>query len=683
MSTVASVLQPIQITAGVQPPTDKTPLSTPHFTFADKIRFQNGVAQKIGGFRSVAFSNGAKIDGVARSLYSAVLDGVVKTLIGTNLELDYLTGQQLFNITPLETATHSIPNSLATDYVTLPVNPIVTTLGSAVLKVADASAAKYAVGDTFVLSGSTAVGGVPNTDINAIHVIRTIGAGFYTTRVATTATSTASGGGAAVVRATGLLTVTAAAHGQANGDRVAITGAADTGGILAAAINLEFPIRNVTTNTFDVMTAGIATSAVTAAGGAGTLYQKQITAGDLNQGSGQGYGLGKFGVGKFGVSKTSSLGITYPRIWFFDRFADTVLMTPGNQTGLYEWHGDPVTAPMLVLGAPAAINYMFVSNGIVVTFGAGGVLNRIFASDQNDPTQWTASSTNQVFEDDIEGAGQLVSHVPVAGVNLLFTGTQTYIFTYIGLPLVWSIQLLDNSIGIIGPMARCSVNNVAYWMSHNNFYRWNGGNVEIIPANSQDQSTCLAYVYNNINQAQASKCFAWYNDLFSEVWFHYPSANSNECDRLVRVNIIDNTWAPDTFNRSCAEYPDNLLYNPRMISPTGTLYVHETGTDADGAPLPWQLTSNLRTIGKKTGLLTGILPDSITSGNLSLRARSYLYPQSSSTVYDNSYTVASTAGQIPVQVGGRFWKYDWSGSQLGQAFIMGNWMEYVQESATN
>ena len=105
--------------------------------------------------------------------------------------------------------------------------------------------------------------------------------------------------------------------------------------------------------------------------------------------------------------------------------------------------------------APSAINYVFVSNSIVVTLGADGIVNRIKSSDQGDPEQWTSSSTNQVFIDDIEGAGRFISHISVLGDNLLFTERQTYRFTYIGQPFIWRIEKLDDSVGIISQNARC------------------------------------------------------------------------------------------------------------------------------------------------------------------------------------------------------------------------------------
>jgi len=87
-------------------------------------------------------------------------------------------------------------------------------------------------------------------------------------------------------------------------------------------------------------------------------------------------------------------------------------MTPGNSGKCYDWDGSIETAPAVISGAPTDINYLFVANNILVTFGHD-VENKIFASDQGNYSQWTASSTNQVYEDIIEGAGRFISHCPV------------------------------------------------------------------------------------------------------------------------------------------------------------------------------------------------------------------------------------------------------------------------------
>lgn len=680
MTSTLSQLIPVDCIAGVD--TDNTALSTKHFTWAQGIRFVKGLPQKIGGWTLFQFSGDATIYGTARSIFSSSINGRVRTVIGTDKRLYDVTGSTLTNITPLQTTTIAVANALDNHYATLAANPISVTSGSNVITVTDTEASKFQIGDTYTLSGATTTGGVPNTELNAAHFIRSIGANqiiFYT---ATSASSTTTGGGAAVVRSSGLVTVHKTSHGQIDGDRVKITGSGNLGGILAAQINLEFIIRNVTTNTFDVMTNGTATSSVTSGSGAGTKYQEQIPAGALNESFGQGYGMGEYGAGLYGVSKFSNSTRIIPRIWFFDRFADTITMTPGNQTGVYYWDADLVTAPVLVPNAPTQVNYQFVSDNILVTFGAGGVENKIFASDQGDITQWTASSTNQVFEDNIEGAGRLISHVAVNGINLVFTENQTYTFSYIGLPLVWDIQLKEPNIGIIAPMARVSVNGTAYWMDDGNFYMWSGGNIDVIPSNTTYQATIHSWMFDDLNYSQKSKSFAWYNPQFNEIWFHSLSKNENEPDKIARLNILDYTWVPDYISRTAAEYPNISLFNPRLMN-AGLMYKHEQGYNDNTSPLLFTITSNSRSLGRDFANIDGIIPDSIQDGTTQIDITCKRFPQSSAYSANKSFDIAYNTERVPFTTNGGYWQYTWSGEEIDQFWRMGTWQEYAQKGGKN
>lgn len=680
--TKASQYAALEIMPGVMPSTDATPSDIPCWAFGQHVRFDptTGRLRKLGGWVSNDFDYDATITGTTRTIYSATINQKVYTVLGTNSYLYALIGSSLTNITPLDTATVAAANSLATHYGTLANNPITTVNGSNFITVADADAARYQVNDIYTLSGSSTVNGIPDTDINSDHVIRSLGAGTVTIRVATAATSSGSGGGGSVVRTDGLIRLTKASHGLDDGERVAISGAADTGGILAADINLEFIIRNVTASTFDFMTEGTATSSVSAAGGAGTEYQEQIAAGNLNQGAGQGYGAGLYGVGLYGTALLSSTGETYPRIWFCDRFGENIVMTPGNQTGCYTWDGGTNAAPELISNAPTAVNYLFVSDNILITFGAGNVENKIKTSDQGDYTVWTASSTNQVFEDDIEGAGRFISHCPVDGYNLIYTEQQTYTMKYIGGSLIWQILQLDANIGLIAPMARVSVNGIAYWMGQDNFYMFRGGKIEVIPSNFTSESTILRYVFKNRNYAQRYKIFAWYNEEYDEIWWHYPTSQSNECDRVARFSRKLNCWVPDDMERTAGEYPLTSLSNPRLAN-VGTLYTHEAGNDDDGSAMAWEATSKKYITGTSSAIQTELIPDSVMSGTVEANLRTYLYPQSAAAMNDNVYSVTSTTEKITSQTNGRYWDLTLAGEEIGQSFLMGNWLTGTQPGA--
>lgn len=676
--TLKASFNPIEITPGVMPSTDATPSDIPCWADAYHVRFDptTGRLRKLGGWNANVFDYDQTVTGTIRTVYSATINQKVYTILGTNSYLYALIGSSLTNILPVVTLSTAAANSLATHYGTLANNPISTTNGSNYVTVADADAARYQVMDLYTLSGATTTNGVPNTELNTVHVIRSLGVGTVTFRVATAATSTGSGGGASVVRSDGQIRLTSNAHGLSDGDRVKVAGAGNTGGILAADINLEFIIRNKTTNTFDFVTEGTSTSSVSAAGGAATVYYKPIPVGNLNQGLGQGYGVGLYGVGLYGTALVSTTGEYYPRIWFCDRYGENIVMTPGNEGGCYSWAGGTDIAPALIANAPTDVNYLFVSDSILVTFGHD-VENKIFASDQGDYTEWTASSTNQVFEDVIEGAGRLISHCPVDGYNLIYTQQQTYTMKYVGGTAIWQILPLDTAIGLIAPMARVSVNGIAYWVGQDNFYMFRGGKIEIMPSNFTTESTILRYVFDDLNYSQRFKMFAWYNEAFDEIWFHYPSTSSNECDRVARFSRKLQCWVPDMMDRTAGEYPTISLSNPRLAN-VGTLYVHESGADDDGDAMAWYARSKKYVSGKQTAVQTQIVPDSTMTGTITYQMRTFNYPQSATAMNDNTYSVTPTTEYVPVQNNGRFWDHTFSGEELGQTFLMGQWYEEPQ-----
>lgn len=676
-----SILQPIEIMPGVQPPTDMTSVSTNHYVYAEKIRDFNGKPQKIGGWISIIFDYSKMVLGTIRTIYTDFINGKYYTVLGTDQKLYSLIGSNLVNITPLKTTSVAIANSLDTHYDTLANNPIDATTGEMFVWVQDTEAALYEVGDTIYLSGATGFAGLSGGDLTGDFLVREIGINEYKIYTGVAASSTTSGGGNAVVRSSGLITVNKNAHGLLDGDRVKIDDAATTGGILDTEINREFIIRNVLINSFDVMTIGQASSSVTSGGGASTVYYEEIDPGLLNETNTQGYGAGLYGMGLYGTALVGTASRSYPRIWFCDRYGDTIIMTPGNQGGLYQWLGGTNIAPEIIANSPQFINYAFVSDNIIVTLGAGGVENRVYASDQNNITVWLSSSTNQVFDDDIEGAGRLISHCPVKDANLLYTEFKTYKFRYIGLPFVWEITAIDETIGLIAPMARVSVKGMAFWMGQENFYLFRGGTVEIIPSNSGNQSTCLRYVFDNINWGQKSKIFAWYNKDFNEVWFHYPDAGSNEPNRVVRVNLLTFTWWIDTMDRTAAEYPNTRLVNPRLAN-VGTLYQHESGVNADGQPMPFTLISDKRYYEKDTTNLQRIIPDSIQTGTISFTAEGSRFPQSTQDIFTKVFAVTPTTEKLESLGNGRFYQYTWQGDELNQDWNMGTWFEEVQKGPT-
>lgn len=682
-------LQPIEIPPGVTPSTDDTAFAAQNWTSSVGIRFRNGKPEKKGGYTAVQLSEA--IGGVPRSVYSTEINGIDYTMVGTNTRLYVLVGGIVTNITPFQTMATAASASLSTTFGTLASNPISTVIGTNIVTVQDANASRYQINDEIKYSGATAVGGITTGQINATQIIRSIGSGSYTFWASTNATSTATGGGASVVAASGLMRCTVA-NTLASGDRVNIAGAATTGGITNTLINAEFITRNNTASYFDFVTMGFATSTVTAAGGTGTEFYPPILAGLADESSGIGYGEGEYGVGLYGTPLSSGTSREYPQIWFFDRFGDFIMMTPGNQGALYEWAGSIETAPVITANSPANINYMFVASNTIIVFGNGGNENRITACDQGNRTVWSGTAQNQFFDAVESGAGRFIGAIKLSSINLIFTEKQVYTFQQIGLPNVWAISFLASE-GMISALAGFQVNGTAYWMGLNNFYTWNGGAVSVMTSNIYPKSTSLGfggaspstilkYVFKNINEGQKSKCFCWFNVLYQELRWHYPSQAANDPDSVAAVNLLDNSWWPDQESRIAAELPTALGTYPLLSDVSGNVYQHEDGTDNVNAPLAFSLTSPIRTVGKNEVLLSAFIPDSIQSGGaINVQITAQQWPNSATSRSQQTYSVPVGAGRQTFGQQGRFWQYGISGSVLGQAWRMGKWGEELQQAS--
>jgi hypothetical protein len=675
---MAYVHRPIQIAGGVSPTTDFTPQSTQHFVFSDKIRFVDGLPEKIGGWNIQNLNSIFSINGCTRNVYSYVLNGNINYIIGTNTNLYSIQGSVFDNITPLNPSATTYNGDVSTFYGTLANDPFATTLGSTTVTITD-TAHILQSGDAVKITGSTAVNGIPAIELNTEFSIGNVTTNTYDITVSTNATSTGSGGGASVVRASRILVIEEA-NDYLEGDNINISGAlVAVGGIPTTAINGNHNVKNVTTLQYNIATTEFSTSSVTVNSLAWEISD-EIESGLCDSTTGSGYGFGLYGAGLYGVAK-SATSPTPARVWSFDRFGNLIIITHNVDGTIYSWDGDPDTLPAVITNSPTDAVYNFVSDNILITLGADNVGNRIKWCDQGNITTWTPTAQNRAGEDDIEKASGFISHAALRGSNLLFTKEQVWTFRYIDKPFVWETKLLDEGRGLIGQNARIVINGIAYWMGRDNFYFYRGGNVEIIPSNTTNQTTLKKYVYEDIEFAQESKIFCWFNEKFNEIWWHYPSSGSNEPDRIARFNIIDNTWTPDTLDRTAAEYPNVLGDFPRLADINGNFYRHENGTDDNGSSMGFTLTTPFFNAGTATVDIGGLIPDSIqTTGDITVEMNVKDYPQVPPTTV-NTFVIEPDTNLVSFTNTTRYWQYNIQGDVLGQFWRAGSWAERVQESA--
>ena len=152
---------------------------------SDLIRFRKGRPEKLGGWTKISADT---LTGTTRSLHAWITLGALKLMgVGTNVKFYIEQGSQYNDITPIRATAP------------LGTNPITTvdTSGEITVPAVGHGAAE---GDYVTFSGATAVGGLTTADLNKEHIITQVVSGnSYKLDTGGTATSSASGGGTAVI----------------------------------------------------------------------------------------------------------------------------------------------------------------------------------------------------------------------------------------------------------------------------------------------------------------------------------------------------------------------------------------------------------------------------------------------------------------------------------------------------
>jgi len=328
----------------------------------DKIRFRQGMPEKIGGWTRI--SNQSFI-GVCRSLWAWVTLGSLKLLgVGTNLKFFIENGGSYYDITPLRSA------------VTL-TNPFDMVSGSSTVTVTDANGG-YITGDYVTFTGSTANGGITLLGEYAL----TLGnvSNTYTVTAASPAKITAANPA-----------VFTTEFQLANNVQVTLS---TTG-------TLPFPFDTTTTYyvvntsgyTFQlsltsggsaISTVGSSQSGVqtvtakassTAAAGGGTVRAAyQINVGPSYAVSLNGWGVSTWGSGAWGVGVT---GVDQLRLWTQSNFGEDLIFGPRGGS-IYYWDattGLLGTVFTVTIASPAVLSSSIpLTNGMELVFETTGAL---------------------------------------------------------------------------------------------------------------------------------------------------------------------------------------------------------------------------------------------------------------------------------------------------------------------
>ena len=588
---------------------------------SDLARFRYGLPEKIGGWSSLLTDT---IVGVARKQHSFVdKDGNRYVAIGTDKFLLIYFEGQLFDITPVKSTISSVVMS-ATD-------------ASQEVTLTFSAAHNLESGDIILLDNVTVPSGIGLTDAafeDKLFQVTRVTSDLVAIITGTQTTTGAAGGGACDVIPYERVGPAAQSYGYGYGVSPyggTVQGSATTtlnGGIVAATTTItltdssSFPASGtVLIGDFSSGNYAATSELVTYTGNTAN----QLTGCSRSQLGTTAPGSTSTGTTVTNATEWSGWGdavdagtiILEPGLWSLSNFSDTLVATIANGK-TFTWNSaiaarlstraSTTTSGFQTTNNPTATRITLISPttrhlihlGTETTIGSPATQDDMFIrfSSAENINEYTPLATNSAGTQRIQDGTKIVGALVAKENILIWTNNALYTMKFVGAPFTFGFEQVGTNCGLIGKNAAVEIDGVAYWMSNNGFFAFDG-TVNSLPCSVED------YVFDDVDTTKGQQVCAGLNNLFTEVVWWYPTAGSDFNNRSVSYNYGEakqpplGTWVTNTntnFNRTT--WMDTLIYPqpyatsynstgtgtfPAVVGESGlgntTYFAQETGTD--------------------------------------------------------------------------------------------------------
>jgi hypothetical protein len=470
------------------------------------------------------------------------------------------------------------------------------------------------------------------------------------------------------------ITVSDAAHGAVANDFVTYSGAVSLGGnITATVLNQEYQIATIIdVDSYTIEAKDTDGSTVTANasdtgnGGSSTVGAYQINTGLNVYVPSTGWGVNGWGSGTWGSAAAANFA-NQLRLWSHDAFGEDLVMNP-RAGGIYYWDTSSGVTNRAVDITSLSGSNLAPTVGLqtivsdidrhIIVLGADPIVGSartgsvdpllIAFSSQESVTDWEPTATNTAGDIRLSSGSQIVGGLRARQEILIWTDTSLYSMQFIGAPFTFGVNLINENVGMISPNGAINAPDGIYWMARDGFYKYTG---------SVQRVSCsvLNYVLDDLNTTQSFKIFSFSNKEFNEVGWFYCSGSSNDIDRYVTYNYLENVWSIGELSRT-AWLDEGIFNNPLAThgsENSSILYNQEDGSDADGSPMDNVfIESGDIDIdeGNQFGFISRIIPDvkffgsTPTTGQINYVLKTRNYPGESLTV-NSTNNVTSTTDQ--------------------------------------
>ena len=469
------------------------------------------------------------------------------------------------------------------------------------------------------------------------------------------------------------VSVADAAHGAAVGDFVTFDSFSTIDGL---DMNQEFEVTSVTSASAYTVTHTSTASGSTSGGGGSGNAKYQITTGPATSTYGYGWGTETWGASTWDTARSSSNVVLSARQWSLDNFGEDLIATVLNGgTFIWDTSGGVGSRATALSNAPTASRFSLVSTdtrhlllfGTETTIGDTTTQDDLLLrfSDREDATDYTPVSTNEAGSLRISDGSRIIGAVKSTGQILIWTDTSLHGLQFVGTPFTFGLRQLGANAGLIAQHAAIEVNGIAYWMSDDAFYLYDGV-VKKMPCSVQD------YVFDDISYTNKADIAVGLNTAFNEIIWYYPSSNATQIDRAVAYNYLEGTWYTINLARTTwlgayvYENPIATEYNASATANVSTIlgltagssfvYEHEIGNNqADGSAITAFLETGSVEIadGDQLMSVSKLVPDFDNLANtMTAQLTLEQYPQSTANV-QTSGSITSSTEKLSVRGRGR------------------------------
>jgi hypothetical protein len=372
------------------------------------------------------------------------------------------------------------------------------------------------------------------------------------------------------------VTVNLTSHGLSAGDYFKFKSVTLPGGGVTGYTTADFTtnvfevIATPTGNTFTITMPSNESGTGMSAQGSATL-NSYITIGPVFQTPAYGWGTDTWSAGAWGEESSVTNVTLDPGSWSLDNYGQLLVATVRNGA-TYTWN--PATAGALdiratvVSNAPTTSLMSLVSDrdrhlflmGTETTIGSPSTQNKMFIrfSNQEDINVWNPTATNTAGTFLLDQGNEIITAVQGKDYVLVLTDQAAYQIQFVGPPFTFSIRQVGSNCGCLGQHAAVFAQGAVFWMGFGGGFFMYDGTVKQLPSLVEDfvfttQGDALGINYN-ANQI----AYGYHNSLYNEVGWYYAASGSQQINRNVVFNFLEQTWTTGSLART--SYNDAQTY---------------------------------------------------------------------------------------------------------------------------